>query len=277
MYKYEMLEKGQTGVKLTTNKTDKEELKIYKIYEDGDTLKIDDISDDDPDITDIADGRFKRYSLSVPDEDCYVMTLFNDLVQFFRVGTPTLRVLMYAGTTGKSIDYKLLDFDGEEVSSGTMDELDLGIYYMTPDDTGDYIFEVDNVSPIPIHTPYVVDTIGMSGKIAFQKNQWMLLAVPQKDKFISDLVKEIEDKYDVKGEDIFRVFSAYPATPTQSKEMLDYKPNYTPNDSKYNFQLVYEDEDNEGNPIYEITGFWCKVNDYSLDDENEIIIYEWWL
>ena len=104
MYKYEMLEKGQTGVKLTTNKTDKEELKIYKIYEDGDDLKISDISDDDPDITDIADGRFKRYSLSVPDEDCYVMTLFNDLVQFFRVGTPTLRVLMYAGTTGKSID-----------------------------------------------------------------------------------------------------------------------------------------------------------------------------
>jgi hypothetical protein len=274
-----MLEKGQSGVKLTTNKTDEENLKVYKIYEETDddgntTLKIVDITEDDPDIKDIADGTFKRYELTAPNEDCYIMSLFNGLPQFFRVGTPTMRVYMYANKTGLDIDYKLSDFSGEEVSSGTLDELDFGVYYMTPDDVGDYIFEANGVAPIPIHTPYVVDTVGMSGKITFQKAQWMLLAVPKKDWRISDLVEAVEDKYDVKGEDIFRVFSAYPATNTQSKEMLDYKPNYTPNDTKYNFQLVYEDTEG-GESSMEITGFWVYVNDYELDDSDELIVFEW--
>ena len=276
MRTFQLLEKGQTGIKLISNNTEIETIIVYKIYKNSDGgLVCDDITEDEPEINDIADGLFKQYIFDVPDEDCYILTVFNGKPQLFRVGVPTLQYITYTGEKDMSIDYKIHNFDGDLVTDGTMSELDHGVYYYTPDDTGDFIFTTSVTPAIPVHTPYVISSVGMSGKIVFQKDQWMLLAIPVKDKKIADVISDIEDKYDIKGEDAFLVFSAYPATNTQSKEMLDFKPNYTPEDTKYNFQLVYEDEDSDGNKVNEVTGFWCKTLDYALEDEDELIVYDW--
>ena len=271
MQSFELMERGQS-VKLTTNNTSGEDVKIYSITEnnDGDAV-IKDITEDNPDVKSIADDKLKQYLFNMPEVDCYILALFNGTPRYFRVGTPTVRYFVYTGKTGMEINFKLLNFDGTEIVADKLGELDLGVYYHTPDNLGDQILMIDGIPPIPVHTPYIVDAVGYSGKIIFQKNQWMLLSVPMLDTNISDLVKAIEDKYSINGEDAFRIFSAFPATGTQSKEMLDYKPNYTPNDSKYNFSLVYDDDGAK-----EITGFWCKTLDYTVnDDDNELIVFEW--
>lgn len=278
MQKYELKEPGETGIKLTTNrpKAGGDTVLIYKLLSDvnGD-LTITNITETSPDINSIANGLLKQYVLTVPNEDCYILTLFNDEPQFFRVGSPILRVLTYYKTAGKTVNYKLLNFDGTDNMNGTLTDLGLGIYYMTPSEVGEYIFMSDSLAPVPVHTPYVTDTVGMSGTIIFQKNNWMLISVPKLNAKISDLVTSIENKYGISGSDIFRVFSAYPSTVTQSKETLDYKPGITPNSTKYNFDLVYTD-----GTAKEITGFWCKTLDYDLNelgvgDSNELVTYEW--
>jgi len=278
MQRYELKERGQAGVKLTTNviTSNSDTIVIYKLVTDSNgILTATDITENSPTINDIGNGVLKQYVFDMPDEDCYIMAIFNGYPQFFRVGTPTLRVFGYYNVAGKTINYKLLNFDGTVNKEGTLDDLDFGIYYMTPDDVGDYIFMSDAVAPIPVHTPYVTDTAGMSGKIIFQKDQWMLLSVPKTNAKISDLVADIENKYSVNGDDIFRVFSAYPATVEQGKEMLDFKPGVTPVSTKYNFSLVYID-----GTAKEITGFWCKTKLYDLSALNaggpdELVVYDW--
>lgn len=278
MQRYELKEKGQANILLTTNavKAGGDTIFLYKLLTDSDgNLTLTDITESSPTIDSIGNGLLKQYVFDMPNEDCYIAAIFNDFPQFFRVGTPPLRVLSYYTNKGKSINYKLLNFDGSSNKEGKLTDLDKGIYYMTPDDTGDYIFMSDLVAPIPVHTPYVTDSAGMSGKIIFQKNQWMLLSVPKNDSKISDLVSFIENKYSVNGDDIFRVFSAYPATVSQGKEMLDYKPGVTPDSTKYNFSLIYSD-----GSAKEITGFWCKTQAYDLNalgagDADELVEYEW--
>ena len=105
----------------------------------------------------------------------------------------------------------------------------------------------------------------------------MLIAVPLKNKTVYEgVVKPIEDKYGVKGEDIFRVLNAYPATINQSGRFLSFIPGVTSLTSEHNFKLVYEDQDNNGNTVYEITGFWCKTKNYTLpNSDTELAVLEW--
>jgi len=278
MQKYELKERGQTNIQLTTNavKPGGDTIVMYKLSTDvNGNLTIVDITETNPTIASIAGGVLKQYIFNAPNEDCYVLTLFNDYPQFFRVGTPALRVITYHGTAGKTLNYKLLNFDGSVNMQGTLTDLGLGIYYMSPMSVGDYIFLTDATAPIPVHTPYVTDSAGMSGKIIFQKDTWMLLSVPKLNAKISDLVAAIEAKYSVLGSDIFRVFSAYPATVNQSRETLDYKPGVTPVSTKYNFSLIYSD-----GVAKEITGFWAKTENYDLSAlgagaVDELVIYDW--
>ena len=278
MQKYELRERGQTGIELTTNyvRPGGDTITMYKLTTDiNGVLTMTDITEVTPTISSIANGLLKRYVFNAPNEDCYILAILNDQPQFFRVGTPSLRVLTYYGAQGKIINYKLHNFDGTLNKQGTLTDLGNGVYYMTPDTIGDYIFTSDGTAPIPVHTPYVTDTAGMSGKIIFQKDQWMLLSVPKSNTKISDLVAAIEAKYNVTGGDIFRVFSAYPATIDQGREMLDYKPGVTPDSTKYNFSLIYTD-----GTAKEITGFWCKTQAYDLSvlgagTMDELVVYDW--
>jgi len=272
MERYELVEKGQSNIKVTTNKvTGTTTLKVYKITGTGATPILTDISPANPTITSIASGAFKQYNLTAPNEDCYVLVLFNGIPQFFRVGVPTLRIFTYNGKTTPVVTYKLLTFAGVVSMQGNMTHLGIGIWYVTPNTTGDFIFSCSVGAPIPVHTPYVVDTVGMSGKIVFQKDKWMMLAVPKENAKISDLCAAMETKYGVSASTIFRIFNAYPATATQSDEMLDYKPNVTPNNTKYNFSLVYSDGTSK-----EITGFWCRTLNYTVNNNaSELATYEW--
>jgi hypothetical protein len=273
MNRYELLEKGQTNIKLTTNAvvTGDDTLVVYKIVDNAGSVSITDITEASPTISDIANGKFKRYNLTAPNEDCYILAIINDQPQFMRVGNPPIRIFMYSGVTSETINYELLNFDGTLAKQGSMTEVGFGVYFAQPDDVGDYIFTSDKHKPIPVHTPYVTDSVGMSGKIVFQKDQWMLLAVPKDGAKISDLVASVEAKYGVAGNTIFRVFSAYPATNDQGLEMLDYKPGVTPLNTKYNFSLVYAD-----GSAKEITGFWCKTENYTVNgDADELVVYEW--
>ena len=273
MQTYSLVERGQL-CKFTTNAVDpsgSDTFKIYKITEDNQLV---DITPDDVSISDLGNN-IKRVELNAPDEDCYIFSLFNQEPLFLRVGVPTLRAFFYAGgKEGLSINYKYLDFEGNELDSGTLEELSNGIYYYTPDDAGDNIILADGFAPAPLHVPYVVDRVGMSGKIRFEKDRWMLLAIPKKGTKIADVAKEVADKYGVNPDDLFRVFNAYPSTNSQYGEFLSYVPGVTSSTSKHNFSLVYKDTDDNGNTIYEITGFWCKTKNYDIGDD-VIAEYEW--
>ena len=274
MQKYEMLVKGQTNIKVTTNSPGST-LITYKLTEDiNGNVVITDITEATPTISSIANGLFSQYLLTVPNEDCYVLCLLNGMPKFFRVGTPTIRGLIYANVAGLTLPYELLDFAGTVIQNNNLTDVGNGVYCMKPATTGDYILNITGMGPVPMHTPYVVDTAGMSGKIVFEKDRWMLLAIPKSNAKISDVVDAIGNKYGIDPWSIFVVFSAYPSTTTQHGEMLDYA-RPTPNGSKYNFNLVYSDGTNT-----EITGMWCKTLNYQLKDANgnnipDLVEYEW--
>jgi len=276
MQSYQLLNKGQTNIDLTTNQVlATNTIKVYKLYDDVNGVNMLDITEAAPVITVIGGGTLARYTFTAPTTDCYILTLFNGYPRFFRVGSPTLRIWSYFELPGKVVPYTLLNFDGTTDSSGNMVELGLGVYYITPTTVGDYIFTTGLHAPIPVHTPYVVDNVGMSGTIIFQKDQWMLCALPKLNYRISDMVADIEAKYGVPGNSIFQIFSAYPSTDTQSRETLDYKPGVTPIGSKYDFTLVYTD-----GTINEISGFWIKTLPYDLaalgvGTATELVTYEW--
>jgi hypothetical protein len=288
MLTYQLREKGQL-TKFTTNAKTADGTDSFEIYKIDNNGKLHDITPSDVTIDSLDNGSYKRVKLNVPDEDCYIFSLFNDEPLFLRVGVPTLRIFVYTnGETGLTIDYKLKDFNGDSLDNGTMDEVkdsdsnSNGVYAYVPGDIGDAIFEAyinDEMitAPTPIHVPYVFDTASLRGKIAFEKDKWMLIAVPIKGKRVYDgVVKPLEDKYNVKGEDLFLVFNAYPATIKQSGRFLSFVPGVTSTTSEHNFKLMYEDEDNDGNKIYEITGFWAKTKNYTIDsDDNKIAILEW--
>lgn len=277
MQKYEMLERGQTNIKVTTNSPGNT-LVIYKLAEDvNGKIVLTNITEASPVITSIAHGLFSQYLLNAPNENCYLLCLLNQIPRFFRVGTPTLRAFVYNGLPGATIPYRLLDFTGNILQNSNLTEVGNGIYCMKPDNVGDYILDIQNMKPIPIHTPYVVDMAGMTGKIVFQKDTWALLALPKSNTKIGDIVTAIEKKYSVKGNSIFKIFSAYPATSLEEGEMLDFIPGITPTTSKYNFPLVIKDIDTG----VEIVGFWCKTLNYQLKDSNgnkipDLVEYEWY-
>lgn len=271
MQTYQLLEKGQANIELTSNKIlTTNTITVHKIKEVNGSLQLTDITPTTPTINTIAGGLMVRHTFTAPIDDCYILTMLNGLPRFFRVGVPTLRIFSYFGVAGKTVPYKLYNFDGTTNMSGTMSDLGIGIYYVTPTAPGDYIFTTDLFKPIPVHTPYVVDAVGMSGKIIFQKDQWMLCALPKPNYTIAEVVADIEAKYNVNGGDIFRIFSAFPGTQAQNSETLDYKPGVTPTGTKYNFKLVYSD-----GTANEITGFWAKTKNYTLTDPNELVTYDW--
>lgn len=276
MQKYEMLVKGQTNIKVTTNSPGST-LTTYKLTEDiNGNVVITDITEATPTISSIANGLFSQYLLTVPNEDCYVLCLLNGMPKFFRVGTPTIRGLIYANVAGLTLPYELLDFAGTVIQNNNLTDVGNGVYCMKPATTGDYILNITGMGPVPMHTPYVVDTAGMSGKIVFQKDAWMIIAVPKASSKIADIVTAIENKYSVNGNTLFRVFSAYPSTNAQHSEMLDFVPGVTPTGSKYNFPLVV----NDINGGIEIVGMWCKTLNYQLKDVNgnnipDLVEYEW--
>lgn len=277
MLKYEMVEKGQSNIKVTSNTTG-EELFVYRITEDdnGDAV-IYDITESDPTITSIADGAFEQYTLTAPNEDCYLVVKLNGLPQFFRVGSPTTRLFVYAVDTGLSLPFKLYDFEGTTVVDSTLTEIGYGFYAHKLANTGEYIFDVEGIAPQAVHSNYVLDVSAtkMSGKVRLEPDRWMLLSLPIDGYKISDFVSAVESKYGLEGSDLFRVFSAYPSIGNAQKgEMLDFIPGVTPTGSKYNFKLMYND-----NGSYEITGFWVKTKPFDLSGSNypddEVINYEW--
>lgn len=275
MQKYEMVERGQSNIKITSNATGGL-LTIYKLKDNvNNGIDLTDITETFPTINTIAGGMFEQYILTAPNEDCYLLILLNGEPMMLRVGNPIIRALVYTGVTGMSISYTLYNFDGTENTLGVLTEAGNGIYFMTPSSTGDFILACDNMPPRPIHTPYLVDYASMSGSILFAKDQWMMVTVPVEGMKISDVVSAIESKYGVAANTLFRVFSAYPSTDTQSKEMLDFVPGVTPIGSKYNFDLVMTD-----NGVKEIVPFWVKTLNYQLTDDNgnaipDLVRYDW--
>lgn len=284
MQTYQLREKHQL-TKFTTNATTSgdDTFVLYRIDEDGTHA---DITPSDLSID--SAGNYKRVTLNMPDQDCYVLSLFNDEPLFLRVGAPKLKAFFYSDKlSGTTVKYKLSDFNGNELSSGDMTESKdsdsnaNGIFYCEPDNTGDQILEVsqDNqllIQPKALHIPYLIDSVNLKGVVVFQKDQWMLLSVPLKETTVYDgIIKPIEDKYNVKGSDIFEVFNAYPSAKDVSGHFLSYIPGVTSNSSKNNFKLFYDDIDELGNTIHEITGFWVKTKNYELDNKDELIELRW--
>jgi len=283
MQQFSLLEKGQTAIKVTGNYNGitSSNVALYKITEDASGNPIlTNITPTTPNFGNIVSGRFSQFIFDAPNENCYVFVKLGDMARFYRVGTPTIRVYTYYAGTGLTKNFSLYDFSGNTVKNSTLTELGLGIYYFTPTALGDYIVELDDIGIVPLHTPYVVDSVGMRGKIVFQKDRWMLLAIPKANYKIADVVADIEAKYGVTGNQLFRVFSAYPANTGQVGEMLDFKPGVTPTTTKYNFDLVYNDTDSAGATTTEITGFWCKTLAYDLKalgvgTASELVTYSW--
>jgi len=277
MLNYQLVEKGQTNIKVTSNVTG-EDLTVYTVTEDTDgNAVMTEITESDPNIITLADGIFTQYTFTAPNEDCYAIVVLNGLSQFFRVGSPTTRIFVYGNDVGEIIDYTLYDFDGNQVSSGQLDDIGNGYYAHKLSETGDFIFAIDDLAPEAIHSNYVLDVSStkMNGKVRLEPDRWMMLSLPIDGAKISDFVTAIENKYGMDGSDLFRVFSAFPSVADEQKgEMLDFIPGVTPVGSKYNFNLMYND-----NGDYEITGFWVKTKPFDLSSSNypddEVINYEW--
>ena len=277
MQRYEMVEKGQSNIKVTTN-TVGGILTVYLLREDTDgNLTVTDITETDPTISNIADGKFEQYVFTAPNEDCYAAVIMNGKPQFFRVGSPNTKLLVYGVNEGLTINYSLDKFDGTNISSGALAEATNGIYYHTLTDVGDYIFSVDGLPPVPVHSNYILDVSSakLKGTIRFEPDRWMLLSIPIAGKKVSDIITDIENKYGLTGSDMFRVFSAYPSVgTTQNSEFLDFVPGVTPTTTKYNFDLMYDD-----NGVFEITGFWVKTLPFDLSTSNypddTVVIYDW--
>lgn len=104
---------------------------------------------------------------------------------------------------------------------------------------------------------------GYSGKVILQPNRWQIVAIPTKNKKISDVVDIIKTKTNKSINEVIEVINAYPSNNISDNEFLSFVPGFTNINSKNNFNLIESDSDSN-----EITAFWIKT----LNFENNIVI-----
>jgi len=256
------LRQRNENVRMFSNSKKSNDLKVFKF---NNVYDFDDVTEASPNIQSMNNDH-KKYDYVAPDEDCQICSIFNGYPIIFQVGSPEVRFIHYEGKTGKTINFKRIDENGDEIESGTLTELSNGFYYHVPSDLGTSIYVIHGKSYI-LKVPYITGSGSLSGKILLQKDKWQMIAVPKDGKIHEDFVQYLEDKYTVVGSDIFEVFNAYPATITQSSEFLSFIPGVTSPLTKHNFDMVMSDENDE----QEVVGFWCKTKNYSGDE----LIYDW--
>ena len=215
-----------------------------------------------------TDNGLFNTSLTLPDNDCYVFGLFNEEPIVIKVGQPKNLLLYYGDATGLNVDYSIVENSGELITTGVMEELANGFYYVDVADYEQNIIIIDD-TPYPIR-PYNKQSIAsVSGTIKLQNNAWQLIAIPVKNSNIKEyFVDRLADKYNVAPEDMIEICSAFFGNEGRFRS---YIPGVTNPNTSNNFPLVYEDDGN-----YEVTGFWVKLKDMTgIISDVDNIIFEW--
>ena len=126
------------------------------------------------------------------------------------------------------------------------------------------------------------------GEINVNQSRWQLIAIPLEfsywDKdihrfrrgtgvstFYNCVVLQLEDRYNRKAKDLFKIANAYIGT---VNKFFNYVPGFTRESSVHNFPLIFNDNGADSglfNNAKEIVGFWIKSNDIPFTIKWEIV------
>jgi hypothetical protein len=113
-----------------------------------------------------------------------------------------------------------------------------------------------------------------TGSIRLNNNNWQLVAIPVRNKVISDyFIAKVTAAVQVynpskTAADVIEVASAYPG---HVNKFLSYIPGFTSPTSEHNFSHMLAD----GSSVNEITAFWVKCKNYKLLTSNNDLVINW--
>ena len=273
------------------NVEDSDNKHIYKFTSPDDDL----VELDFPDVDSI--GNYYKTTVTTPDDDCFLFFIWGKIVEFIRVGDPDIYVLHYRSTTGDSINYKQINFDGDEDDSGTMDSLGNGFYSISPAKLETSFFAIEGVGIVTLKMPYKVvnvsgnsDCTGLAADSNFidvgyaefgflgerhsyfstEDGEW--INDSSANAKAADLAKAVTNKYDLVWDDrdddkwIGNYIAYIRSYDEEAKKFILYIPSITPEDNVNNFPLVVDDEN--GNPQLRGLSILIKQKLETVDDSD---------
>lgn len=254
--------KNETVTIFARTRNTSDECLVSKLFSDGSFHSI----NYTPNIHNLGDDLYST-DITLPNEDCIVYILFKKQPIVIIVGSPSKSFLYYRVNTGQNIPYNIVSDSGDAISSGTMNELSNGFYFVDVSEHNGSIITVDNKS-FPIRFPYS-GAGALYGTIKIQNNTWQLISIPRNNANVKEyFVDRLANKYGANAEDIIDICTAYFGN---ENKFRSYIPGITNPSTSNNFPLVYSDGSSR-----EITGFWVKTKDMTgIVSDIDNIIFEW--
>jgi len=249
-------------------------------------------------VTPEAIGDYYKATISVPDEDCFILVVQDEIAGITRVGDPEVLVIIYTGETGDTLNYKQYDMDGSELDSGTATEIDEGFYYIEPESLDLSYFDIEGVLKT-LNVPYKVvncteggdgvsatknfvnvgfNTIGFLGNrhSYFDLDQGKWINDDDVEAKASDLAKAVCHKYDLVWDDKddekwIGNYVKYLRSYTENDgKVRYYKVAVTPETNDANFDLMQTDEG--GNLVVKGVSLLILQSLESINDTDGVII-----
>lgn len=220
----------------------------FKLYKATSSNTIVDITPT-VNIVSLGNNLYKQ-NITLPNEDCVVMALFNDQALFLRVGNPNVQVYYYYPLEENIPLYRYAP-NGGLIESGDMSYLGHGIYTYVTSDLDYSIINIHN-QQVALDVPYPVCDASGSGTLILNANTWNTVALYIEGMRISELINEI-------GANNIEAANA-----PNNGSYLNYIVGVTPSGSTNDFYLLRED-----NGVTEMQPFFIKVKDIGSD-----IVYE---
>lgn len=236
-----------------------EDITIWK-YISGDTKSTLDFT------TEVIDG-FKYVELTTPNEDCYILYKYGDNVEFIRVGSPIVVLMLhYIKHSDEVLDYTQYNYNSEVINSNILKSIGDNFYIAPTISVVESFYVVmGRILTLTLPSSYVSVCDTVNGTILLQRGNWQLVTIPIDGKVADDFVDKLETQEGVSGDSMIEVCSAYPG---HINKFLSYIPGFTAKASEHNFSLQYTDEGNK-----EYAAFWVKCKDWTHTTED--IIFNW--
>jgi len=216
-------------------------------------------------------------NITLPDEDCVVLYIFNNIPNIIQVGSPKPYIYYYSTLelNDRVVQYKSFDPENILISQGVLSHIGFGVFcknvstlnYCILDIDDNTSFGIDNSQTFYFNVSNDVSNTN-TGIIVLQPSKFQMVAIPNKDKDISyflDLVQAelIRNNSSLRVQDVILLTKAYPSTHDVFNKYQVYVPGSSGEASK--FKLMIYDASNTSvpeNDRFEINPFFVKTGSF---------------
>ena len=161
---HSLIRRPNEKVKLFSHKSPERAFKTLKIFKFTPSTGLSEMPSDYA-VSDLNTGYYST-EIMTPNENCYLLIIFNNNPIVLRVGSPTLQ-FFYWNKRSTIYPYKHFDEFGTLVKEGNLSELVHGFHFYTPEDTSLGYVEV-NGNPYIISVPYSTSAAGVGITVDWQ-------------------------------------------------------------------------------------------------------------